>query len=490
MANRPDLTLDPSDWDALRKLGHQMLDDVFDNLRHIREMPVWRPMPASEQSRFEENLPYRPQDPEAVYADFKQLVFPYPGGNIHPRFWGWVMGSGNATGVLADMLAAAMNSNVCLGDHAAIKVEQQVLAWCKQLLGYPDSASGLLTSGASMANLTALAAARDYKSGGKIRRHGARSMPGDMVLYCSDETHNCIRKAAEVMGMGAASVRQVPVDEHFRIRTALLEEIVRNDLAEGRIPFCIVGNAGTVNTGAIDPLDELLAVSRKYGLWFHVDGAFGALAKPLPEYAGVLRAIEEADSVAFDLHKWLHVPYEAGCVLIRRPDAHRAAFGQAPHYLLRHERGVSAGSHSFGDYGIELSRGFKALKAWMSIKTHGAFAFTALIRQNINQARYLAQLVEQHPHLELMAPAGLNIVCFRYMRAGWTMPLAREVNREILMRLQEEGIATLSATMLRGQYALRAAVSNHRSRFEDFDLLAAQVIRLGNEIGEMVPGSR
>ncbi len=488
MANRPDLTLDPQNWDTFRKLGHQMLDDVFDYLQQIRETPVWRPMPASEQSRFEENLPYRPQDPEAVYADFKQLILPYPQGNIHPRFWGWVMGSGNAVGILADMLASAMNSNVCLGDHAAIKVEQQVLAWCKQLLGYPDSASGLLTSGASMANLTALIVARNHRSGGKIRRSGARAMPGEMVLYCSVETHNCIRKAAEVMGMGAASVRQIPVDEQFRIRTDLLREVIQNDIAEGRVPFCIVGNAGTVNTGAIDPLDELLAISRKYGLWFHVDGAFGALAKQLPEYAALLRAVEEADSVAFDLHKWLHIPYEAGCVLIRHPEAHREAFAQTPNYLLQHERGVSAGSHSFGDYGIELSRGFKALKIWMSLKTYGAFAFMAMVRQNTSQARYLAQLVEQHPHLELLAPVGLNIVCFRYIRAGWTVPLAQDVNREILMRLQEEGIATVSATILRGQYALRAAVSNHRSRFEDFDLLVAQVVRLGNEISETVPG--
>lgn len=486
MSTRPDLTLDPKNWDSLRKLGHQMLDDMFDYLQEVREAPVWRSMPASDQSKFEEGLPYRPQDPEAVYADFKELVLPYPTGNIHPRFWGWVMGGGNAVSMLADMLAATINSNVCLGDHSAMKVEQQVLAWSKQLLGYPASASGLLVSGASMANLTALIVARNHASGGDMRRLGARAMAGEMVMYCSGETHNCIRKAAEVMGMGAGSVRTVPVDEQFRIRTDLLEEIIQNDIAEGCIPFCIVGNAGTVNTGAIDPLDELLAISRKYRLWFHVDGAFGALAKPLPEYAALLHAIEEADSVAFDYHKWMHIPYEAACVLVRNAEAQRQAFAQTPNYLLQHERGVSAGSHSFGDYGIELSRGFKALKIWMSLKTYGVFAFMALIRQNISQARYLAQLIEQHPHLELLAPVDLNIVCFRYIHTGWSSATAQDVNKEILMRLQEEGIATVSATVIQGRYALRAAVSNHRSRAEDFDLLAAQVVRLGNVITESV----
>ena len=479
MANRPDLTLDPHNWETLRHLGHRMVDDMLDLLQNIRREPVWRPLPEENQQRFDQDLPYRPMDPGAVYDEFKAHILPYPTGNIHPRFWGWVMGSGTPVGALAEMLAAAMNANVCMGEHAAMQVEMQVLKWCKQLLDYPDTASGLLTSGASMANLTALLVALHHESGGRSRSQGLHQKSKPMVLYCSAESHGCIQRAAETMGLGAAAVRKIPVDQQYRMRTDLLEQTILTDLAGGFFPFCIVGNAGTVNTGAIDPLDELLTISRKYDLWFHIDGAFGALAKKTPEYEDALRAIEQADSVAFDLHKWMYMPYEVGCVLVRNAESHRSAFEQAPHYLLRHERGVSAGEHSFGNHGVELSRGFKALKVWMSLKTHGVFAYLALIRQNIAQARYLAAQVQQYPHLELLAPAGLNIVCFRYTRPGRTEEELRAVNREILMQLQEEGIATVSATLLQGRYALRAAICNHRTRMEDIDVLVEAVVRLG-----------
>ncbi|TNE52743.1 MAG: aminotransferase class V-fold PLP-dependent enzyme [Bacteroidetes bacterium] len=482
MTERTDLTLDPQNWDALRQLGHQMVDDMFAHVQQQRERPAWQPVPDSTKAKFQEGLPYRPLDAAAVYADFKEYILPYPTGNTHPRFWAWVMGSGTPLGALSDMLASAMNPNVCLGDQAAVRVEEQVLNWCKELLDFPETASGILTSGASMANLTALLVARNHQASGDMRQLGLQHESGQLVLYCSTETHNCIRKAAEVMGLGAASVCKVPVDEHFQIRTDLLELFIQNDIAGGRRPFCIVGNAGTVNTGAIDPLDTLLELSRKYGLWFHVDGAFGALAKRVPEYAEALKALEAADSVAFDLHKWLFMPYEVGCVLVRNAAAHKATFDQEPNYLLRHERGLSAGDLSLGDYGIELSRGFKALKVWMCLKTHGAFAYLALIRQNIAQARYLASEVDRHPELDLLAPANLNIVCFRYKRPDCDPAELQAVNREILMRLQEEGIAVLSATVLQGEYALRVAICNHRTRQEDLNLLLDAVVRIGNAV--------
>ncbi len=480
MANRPDLSLDPLTWGDIRQLGHRMVDDMFDYLENIREAPVWRPVPPETLERLDEDLPFRPMHPAEVYDMFRQHILPYPQGNIHPRFWGWVMGSGTPVGILAEMLAATMNANVCLGDHAAIQVEQQVLKWCKQLLEYPESASGLLTSGASMANLTALVVARNYVPDSNIRRLGVQAEPSRMVLYCSTETHSCIQKAAETMGLGAASICRVPVDEAYRIRLDLLEQFIQNDLAAGRLPFCVVGNAGTVNTGAIDPLDEILALCRRYDLWFHVDGAFGALAKRVPGFEAPLRAIEQADSVAFDLHKWLHIPYEAGCVLIRNADAHRQAFAQAPNYLLQHERGVSAGEHTFGNLGVELSRGFKALKVWMSLKTYGAFAFIGMIRQNMTQAQYLAAQVQQTECLELMAPATMNIVCFRFKWPNAPADALQAVNKEILMHLQEKGIATVSATVLEGRYALRAAICNHRTRQSDLDLLLESVVRIGN----------
>lgn len=478
MSTRPDLTLDPVNWDSFRALGHHMVDDMLDLLQNIRQEPVWRPVPEATRKRLDEDLPYRPKDAGAVYEEFKTHILPYPTGNIHPRFWGWVMGSGTPAGVLSEMLAAAMNPNVCLGDHAAVSVELQVLKWCKELLDYPDTASGLLTSGASMANLTALVVALHHATEGRSRTNGLQNESRPLVLYCSAETHGCIQRAAETMGLGAAALRKIPVDEQYRIRTDLLEQTIQADLAAGCFPFCIVGNAGTVNTGAIDPLDDLLAISRKYKLWFHVDGAFGALAKKTPEFADALAAIEQADSVAFDLHKWMYMPYEVGCVLVRNAEAHRKTFEQAPHYLLQHERGLSAGEHSFGNYGIELSRGFKALKVWMSMKTYGVFAYLAMIRQNIAQARYLAAQVQQHPQMELLAPCALNIVCFRYVRPGLTEEALRSLNREILMRLQEAGIATVSATLLQGRYALRVAITNHRTRMEDLDMLVDGVVRV------------
>ena len=482
MAHRPDLSLDPQDWETLRQLGHRMVDDMLEHLQGIREQPVWRPVPSDVRRRFDEDLPYRPQDPGAVYEAFRRDVLPYPTGNAHPRFWGWVMGTGTPIGALADMLASAFNANVSLGDQAAIEVERQVLKWCKQLLEFPDTASGVLTNGASAANLTALVTARNHQAAGNIRNTGLRGEPGDMLLYCSDETHSCIVKAAEVMGLGAAAVRRVPVDAQYRMRTDVLEQMIQQDIAAKRRPFCIVGNAGTVNTGAIDPLDKLLALSRKYELWFHIDGAFGALAKRVPEYADALRPIEQADSVAFDLHKWLYIPYAVGCVLIRNAAAHRKTFEQAPNYLLQHERGISAGDTVYGNLGIELSRDFKALKVWMSMKTHGVFTYLGMIRQNIRQARYLAARVQEHPHLELLAPVGLHIVCFRYARPDCHPADLQRVNREILMRLQETGIATVSSTVLEGRYALRAAISNHRTRQSDLDVLVDAVVRIGDTV--------
>lgn len=250
------------------------------------------------------------------------------------------------------------------------------------------------------------------------------------------------------------------------------------------MPFCIVGNVGTVNTGAIDPLDELLAVARENGLWWHLDGAFGALAYLVDAYKPQLRAMCQADSVAFDLHKWMYMPYEIGCVLIRDKALHRAAFGLQPSYLLSHERGLAAGPDPITNYGLELSRGFKALKAWMSLKEHGIEKYARLIRQNIAQCFYLGQLIENEPLLELLTPVTLNVVCFRY-RPEQHMPdeALNALNKEILMQLHERGIAAPSYTLLQGRYAIRVANVNHRSQKADFEALTAAVVDIGQALG-------
>lgn len=473
------LTLDPKDWQAMRELGHQMVDDAMDYLENISNVPVWKEIPTEVKAFLKQDIPQHPQPAEAIYEEFKNYILPYTKGNIHPRFFAWVQGTGTPLGALADMLAATMNPNVAIGEHAAMYVEQQVIRWCKQLMNYPETASGILLSGGSMANITALTVARNHQLKKNIRKEGLRAVEGQLVMYCSSETHSCMQKAAEVLGLGADALRKIEVNEAYQMDAHKLAETIEADLEKGFVPFCVVGNAGTVNTGAIDPLDEIAAICKRFDLWFHIDGAFGALAKLVPEFKAKLSAIETADSLAFDLHKWLYVPYEVGCVLIKDADAHRNAFAITPNYLLNHERGLAAGPDPMNNYGLELSRGFKALKVWMSFKEHGAKKYAALIRQNIAQALYLGSLVEKEPHLELLSPVTMNIVCYRYREKGLSTEQLNDLNKELLMQLQEQGIASPSSTILNEQYAIRVCIVNHRSKKSDFEMLVKESVRLG-----------
>jgi aromatic-L-amino-acid decarboxylase len=268
----------------------------------------------------------------------------------------------------------------------------------------------------------------------------------------------------------------------YQINIPELQQAIEKDLAAGLMPFCVVGNAGTVNTGAIDDLDAIAAICQKFKLWFHVDGAFGALAKLTDEYASALKAIELADSVAFDFHKWMYVNYEVGCLLVKDREKHRAAFALAPNYLTVHERGLAAGPESFNNYGLELSRGFKALKVWMSLKEHGMDKYRRLIRQNIAQCFYLGSLIEKEANLELMTPVSMNIVCYRFNPGGLSEEALHSINKELLMQLQEKGIAAPSSTILQGKYVIRVANVNHRSRKEDFEVLVKASVQLGTEI--------
>jgi len=476
---RAEESLDPDDWDGLRVLGHRMVDDMLTYLRTVRDRPVWRPIPADVRARFRGPVPHDPQGAERAYADFRDYVLPHPMGNIHPRFWGWVMGTGTPLGALADMLAAGMNPNMGGGDHVANHVEAQVLDWCKEMLGFPADASGLLVSGGSMANLVGLAVARSARAGFDIRKRGVRGATGPLTVYGSVEMHSSIQKGVELLGLGSDALRQVPVNAEFEIDVAALERMVTEDRTAGCRPTCVIGNAGTVGTGAIDDLRRLAAVAARERLWFHVDGAFGALAVLVPEFRPQLGGMEVADSIAFDLHKWMYVPFEAGCTLVRDADAHRRAFALRPDYLTHAERGLAAGNLWFSDYGIQLTRGFRALKVWMSLKEHGLDKYARLVRQNIDQARYLAELIREAPDLELLAPVPLNIVCFRYVAQHRDDAALDALNQELLIQLHEQGIAVPSNLTLGGRFALRVAITNQRSRREDFDLLVSEVRRIG-----------
>ena len=477
-----ELTLDPEDWDKMRALGHQMIDDMMDYLQNIKQSPVWKKMPDEAKQFLKQDIPKLPQSSESIYKEFKQHIFPYNKGNIHPRFWAWVEGTGTPLGALSEMLAAMMNPVVGIGEHSAMYVDEQVLAWCKTIIGFKESASGILVSGASIANLTALIVARNHYLGKNARKAGLKAVSGQLVLYCSSETHSCIQKAAEAIGLGSDAVKKISVNEHYQMNIEELKNTIREDLEKDLIPFCVVGNVGTVNTGAIDPLDEIIAVCRQFNLWFHIDGAFGALTKLVPEYSERLKGIEVADSIAFDLHKWMYMPYEIGCVLIKNAEAHKNAFAVSPNYLLNHERGVASGPESYSNFGLELSRGFKSLKAWMSFKEHGIEKYAYLIKQNIEQAHYLSDLIKQSPYLELITPVSMNIVCFRYSIEEASKQQLDILNKEIVMQLQEQQIATASSTFLKGQYTIRAAITNHRSKRSDFETLVKEVVRIGNEL--------
>jgi glutamate/tyrosine decarboxylase-like PLP-dependent enzyme len=459
-----------------------MVDDMLGALENVRHGPVWQPISSDVRARFSDPAPRDGAGAETAYDDFVHDVLPFPLGNTHPRFWGWVMGAGTPVGMLADLLTAGFNVNVGGRDQIANDVEAQVLSWFKELLGYPAEASGLLVTGTAMANLIGLTVARNARAGFDVRGKGLIGLSRPMTVYASSETHGTVRRAIEILGLGSDALRVIPCTASFQMDIPALERTIVSDRSSGYMPICVVGSAGTVNTGAIDDLAALADLCEREGLWFHVDGAFGALAALSPRLRPLLNGLERADSLGFDLHKWLSAPYDVGCILVRDGTAHRNAFVSPQSYLERLERGVGAGDRWATDYGPELSRGFRALTLWLTLKAYGADAFARQIEQNVAQACYLASLVDEAPNLELLAPVSLNIVCFRFSAPGLDDNALDALNREVLMRLQEGGLAVLSSTKIGGRFALRAAIVNHRSQRADFDLLIDEVCRLGHEL--------
>jgi glutamate/tyrosine decarboxylase-like PLP-dependent enzyme len=473
-------TLDPEDWTEINALGHRMMDDVMNDLATIRSRPVWKRIPEVSKQKFNASVPREGQALDAVYDEFRENIEPYALGNRHPRFWGWVIGSGTATGVLGDMLASTMNTNASGFEQSSAYVEAQVIDWFKSLFGFPDEATGILVSSGSAGNLTSLTVARDAMIPNVVN-DGLAGLGGRACVYASDEVHNSVDKAIGVLGLGRSSLRRIRTNDDFTIDLDALREAIAKDKRDGAKPICIVGTAGTVATGAIDDLSALADIAQENGMWYHVDGAFGAIAALSDTLRPRLKGMERADSLAFDLHKWLYVNFDAGCVLVRRPEAQLESFSIPASYLSTLKGGIATGPHRYGEMGVDLSRGFRALKAWMSFKTYGFDKYARLVDQNVAQAKYLAELVEAHDELELVAPVPLNVVCFRYVKQGLSATALDELNERILVRLQEDGIAVPSGVRIRGKFALRVANVNHRSRREDFLALVENAVRLGGE---------
>ena len=479
-------SLDPENWDEMRELAHRMVDDMMDYVSAARERPVWTPVPTDVAAQMDKPAPLKPEGPEAVYEQFLANVLPYNLHTNHPRFWAWYMGSGTVMGALADFLAASLNPNCGGINHVAPLVEQQVLDWITEMIGFPEGSSGLLTSGASMANFTALTVARNTHAGFDVRREGMLEAPGPLSVYASTEIHSCNQKAIETLGMGSAGLRHVPVKQDFTLDLEALARQVAADRAAGMVPLCVIATAGTINTGAIDDMNAIADFCAREKLWFHVDGAIGAVAVLADNVREQLAGMERADSVALDLHKWMHIPFEAGCVIVRDASAHRDSFALVPEYLQKDPEGggLASGKLWFSDYGLQLTRQFRALKVWMSLKEHGLERYGRMIARNVEQAHYLAGLVNAEPELELLAPPGLDIVCFRYYADQLDTESANRLNKRLLIELQEGGLAAPSYTTLNGIYCLRAAISNHRSRFEDFDLMVAEIVRIGRRLSQ------
>ncbi len=475
MANK---TLDPEDWDSFRNSAHKLLDDALDEMESFKQGRVWTPMPEEMKSELNVGLPKAGVSHEELRTMLAKLL-PYGVGNTHPRFFGWVHGAGNPGGLLAEIIGATMNVNCGGRDHGAIYVEKQVIEWCRQMMQFPEEASGLIVSGTSMATIIALKVARDQRLDYFPREKGLQGRK--LVGYASEQAHSCLGRAFDLLGLGSDSLRKVPCDDHFRMDIASLEEAIKNDRDQGFEPFAIIGTAGAVNVGAIDDLEALAEIADNENLWFHIDGAFGATAIICDEFRPRLKGLECADSLAFDFHKWLQVNYDAGCVLIRSGETHLRSFSGRAEYLKEMGKGLAAGGPWPVDFGPELSRGFRALKIWAHFIEHGTEKLAGVIRENCNQAKHLAKRIQDSDYLELLAPVTLNITCFRFIAEGVDLNI---LNKNIVFALQECGIAAPSTTMLNGRVAIRVNITNHRTELVDIDLLINEIEKFGSKLSQ------
>jgi len=477
-------TLDPESWDGIRALGHRMLDDMMYHQKNIASLPFSFTtkeavsdicVPLTEEGEGEEK----------VYEVFLKAIRPYLLHNSGPRFWGAVVGTGSPYGMLAEMLTGGVNSNIEAIASSGY-VHQQVIDWIKEMLGYPAEAGGVLVSGGSEANFTGLAVARNAKAEVDMKAKGIQNVPRRMTLYVSDEGHHCLERSVELLGLGSGSLRWVPTGDDCRIKLDALRKAIRDDREKGCHPFCIIGCAGTVNSGAFDDLNALADIASREKIWFHVDGAFGAWVKLSGTHSHLADGMERADSLAVDLHKWMYMPYGIGCTLVRDRLAHYSTFvyGHEAQYLksgidLAKEKGeMLTNPHNLA---LPLSRSFLSLKAYMLLRAYGRKKYSNLIQQNLDQINYLAELIRKEPDMEITVPVVSNVVCFRYKPKGLDEPHTEKLNKMIANGVNQVSFWMVSDTTIKGRYMLRACNVNHRSRRGDFDYIVDLVKKLGEK---------
>lgn len=482
--------------EEFRALGHHLVERIAGFLETARERPAAANLSLAEARRRvgQGPLPEGGADPRALLDEAADLLFEGCRFNGHPRSWGYVIGSPAPIGMLADFLASAVNPNLAAWSSAPVptEIELQAVRWIAELLGYPADCGGLLTSGGNAANFIGFLAARRAKAGWDLRREGMTGAPARLRVYASPETHTWLDKAVDLFGLGREAIRWVATDAALRMDAAALEAQITADLAAGERPFLIVGAAGTVSTGAVDPLPEMAAIARRHGLWLHVDGAYGAPAVLAPEAPADIQGLRAADSIAIDAHKWLCVPLEAGCALVRDRRALRETFAHRPDYYHYGAAASEEVTH-FHEYGLQNSRCFRALKVWLALRRGGRAAYAELTSRNIRQARALCERVAATPELE-PATQGLSITTFRYVprdldpAAAGAEDYLNRLNAELVLRVQKGGEAFLSNAVVAGRFLLRACITNFRATDADVAMLPGLVVRLGRALdAEMRP---
>jgi len=478
------------DTATFRKLGHHLVDQVADFLESLPRGPVTRDeSPSAVRKAFDLDspLPETGMEPGPLLEDTARMLFAHSLFNGHPRFFGYITAPPAPIGILGDFLASAVNPNVgaWILSPAATEIESQTVRWIAEFIGYPADCGGLLVSGGNMANFVCFLAARSARATWGAREHGVVEESGRRLrVYCSAETHTWIQKAADLGGLGTASIRWIGTDAKLRMDVAALRRQIEADTAAGDVPCLVVGTAGSVSTGAVDPLPEISAVCKEHGVWFHVDGAYGGFAAAVPQAPGDLRALSEADSVAVDPHKWLYAPLEAGCALVREPERLRAAFAYHPPYYHFDERATN-----FVDCGPQNSRGFRALKVWLALRHVGAAGYRKMIADDILLSRAMAQAVGRHPELQLVTQ-DLSIATFRYVPRDLRDKLGdaqvelhlNAVNRELVDRLQRGGETFVSNAVVGGQYVLRACIVNFHTAEADVEAVPDIVARIGRMV--------